>query len=171
MTNTPTLLRRLAAGAAATAFAALLMAAPLTSQAAPKMAHHKMSHKTVAAKTVYVCKDCKAFYSPTMAKKMGYKDGMGHTLVKQDKAPAGYMDGSKMMPMGKKMGAAPAAGAKRVVVNTCPMTGEKIVGEGVGMSVVENYEVHFCCPMCKPEFDGLPKATQLQKIQAALAKN
>ena len=27
---------------------------------------------------------------------MGYKDGMGHTLVKAGKAPAGYMDGSKM---------------------------------------------------------------------------
>jgi len=50
----------------------------------------------MAAHTVYVCKDCKAFYSPAMAKKMGYKDGMGHMLVKQAKTPAGYMDGSKM---------------------------------------------------------------------------
>ncbi len=50
----------------------------------------------MAAKTVYVCKDCKAYYSPTTAKKMGYKDSMGHTLVKVSKAPAGYMDGTKM---------------------------------------------------------------------------
>ena len=99
MTNMPMLLRRSVAWAAC---AALLAVVPLATQAAPKMshanrmAHAKMSHKTMAAKTVYVCKDCKAFYSPAMAKKMGYKDGMGHTLVKQAKAPAGYMDGSKM---------------------------------------------------------------------------
>jgi len=83
---------RLAGVFAAVALAAL-SAAPVA-QAAPagKMAHSKK----MAAHTVYVCKDCKAFYSPAMAKKMGYKDGMGHTLVKQAKAPAGYMDGSKM---------------------------------------------------------------------------
>jgi hypothetical protein len=70
-----------------------LSAAPVA-QAAPaaKMAHSKK----MAAHAVYVCKDCKAFYSPAMAKKMGYKDGMGHKLVKQAKAPAGYADGSKM---------------------------------------------------------------------------
>jgi hypothetical protein len=57
---------------------------------------HKPMHTMMAAKTVYVCKDCKAYYSPTVAKKMGYKDGMGHKLTKMSKAPAGFMDGSKM---------------------------------------------------------------------------
>jgi len=91
---TLTLRPRIALALAAVALAGL-SAAPVA-LAAPhskKMAHSK---KMMAAKTVYVCKDCKAFYSPTMAKKMGYKDSMGHTLVKVSKAPAGYMDGSKM---------------------------------------------------------------------------
>lgn len=96
MTNTPTLLRRLAAGAAATAFAALLMAAPVTSQASHKMAHHKMAPKATAGKTVYACTECKMYYPAAQAKKMGYKDSMGHTLTKMSKAPAGFADGSKM---------------------------------------------------------------------------
>ena len=63
-------------------------------QAAP---HSKIGHsKTMAAHTVYVCNDCHAFYSPAMAKKMGYKDSIGHMLVKQSKAPTGFTDGSKM---------------------------------------------------------------------------
>lgn len=96
MTNTPTLLRRLAAGAAATAFAALLMAAPLTSQAAPKRFHGKMPHKAMVGKTVYACTECKMYYPAAQAKKMGYKDPMGHTLTKMSKIPAGFADGSKM---------------------------------------------------------------------------
>ncbi len=91
------------AGVFAAAALAALSAAPVA-QAAPagKMAHSNMAHsnmahsKKMAAHTVYVCKDCKAFYSPATAKKMGYKDGMGHKLVKEAKTPAGYMDGSKM---------------------------------------------------------------------------
>lgn len=61
-----------------------------------KPAMHKPAAKMTAAKTVYVCKDCKAYYSPMSAKKMGYKDSMGHKLTKMSKAPAGFMDGSKM---------------------------------------------------------------------------
>ncbi len=57
---------------------------------------HKPMGKMTAAKTVYVCKDCKAYYSAAQAKKMGYKDGMGHKLAKMSKAPAGFADGSKM---------------------------------------------------------------------------
>jgi len=57
---------------------------------------HKPMGKMTAAKTVYVCKDCKAYYSAAQAKKLGYKDGMGHKLTKMSKAPAGFMDGSKM---------------------------------------------------------------------------
>ncbi len=57
---------------------------------------HKPMGKTTASKTVYVCKDCKAYYSAAQAKKMGYKDGMGHKLSQMSKAPAGFSDGSKM---------------------------------------------------------------------------
>ena len=66
----------------------------------------KMSgHGKMDMKSVYVCKQCKAYYSTLSAKKMGYKDGMGHKLVKMSKAPAGYMDGGKMsMDKGGKMG-------------------------------------------------------------------
>ena len=79
---------------ALTAIAVIGLSAAPVVQAAPasKIAHAKKA----TAHTVYVCKDCKAFYSSSMAKKMGYKDGMGHTLVKVSKAPTGYMDGSKM---------------------------------------------------------------------------
>ena len=73
-----------------------------------------------------------------------------------------------MMEKGKKMGMATPAPGKTIVVNTCPITGEKIVGAGVGMSVVGNYEVHFCCAGCKPMFDKMTKAQQLAKINAVL---
>jgi hypothetical protein len=85
----------------ALAFAALALAglsvAP-AAQATPASAMHTgaMHGKKMAAKTVYVCNDCKAYYSASAAKKMHYKDDMGHTLVKASKAPTGYMDGSKM---------------------------------------------------------------------------
>jgi len=85
-------------------------------------------------------------------------------------APAGKMAQGSMMK-GKKMGMAAPASAKTIVVNTCPTTGGKVVGAGVGMSRVASYEVHFCCAGCKPEFDKLSKAAQLQKIRAVLAKS
>ncbi len=79
-------------------FAAVTLAALSAAPVAQAASHSQMGHgkKMAAAHSVYVCKDCKAFYPPAMAKKMGYKDSMGHTLVKQTKVPAGYMDGSKM---------------------------------------------------------------------------
>jgi len=83
---------RLAGAFAAVALAALSAAPVALAAPAGKMAHGRK----MAAHTVYACTDCKAFYSPAMAKKMDYKDGMGHRLVKQAKAPAGYADGSKM---------------------------------------------------------------------------
>lgn len=61
-----------------------------------KPAMHKPMGKMTAAKTVYVCKECKEYFSPMSAKKMGYKDGMGHKLAKMSKAPASFSDGSKM---------------------------------------------------------------------------
>jgi len=70
-----------------------------------KMAGGKMAAGKMAPKSVYVCKTCKVYFPADAAKKMNYKDGMGHKLVKMDKAPAGFMDGSKMkMDKGGKMG-------------------------------------------------------------------
>ena len=59
-----------------------------------KPAMHKPAAK-VAAKTVYVCTECKEYFSPMSAKKMNYKDSMGHKLTKMTKTPAGFADGSK----------------------------------------------------------------------------
>ena len=67
-------------------------AAPAVLAAPPNTMHGK----TMAAKTVYLCKARHCYYTPTMAKKMNYKDPMGNTLVKSAKVPAGYMDASKM---------------------------------------------------------------------------
>ncbi len=68
---------------------------------------------------------------------------------------------------GKKTSAVPA---KLTAVNICPMTGEKVVGAGGGSSVVGNYEVHFCCAGCKPQFDKMTASEKDTKIKAALAK-
>ncbi len=85
--------------------AGLTLVSASASMAQQKPAMHKPIHKPMmhkpmgkmtAAKTVFVCKTCKAYYSPTQAKKMGYKDSMGHTLTKMSKVPAGFADGSKM---------------------------------------------------------------------------
>jgi len=79
--------------AAALAVAAVsFAAAPVQAAPAAKTSH---AMKT-AGQTVYVCKDCKEYYSASSAKQMGYKDGMGHTLTKVSKTPAGYMNGDKV---------------------------------------------------------------------------
>ncbi len=86
--------------AAVTAALALVSASAGFAQMSVKPMMHKpmpkMGHSMSAAKGVYVCKMCKAYYSPMNAQKMGYKDQMGHKLTKMSKAPAGFMDGSKM---------------------------------------------------------------------------
>ena len=70
-----------------------------------KMSGGKMSGGKMDMKSVYVCKMCKAYYPAASAKMMGYKDPMGHKLVKMAKAPVGYTNGSKMkMHDGDKMG-------------------------------------------------------------------
>jgi len=60
----------------------------------------KMKGGMVAGKTVYACTDCKMYFSSADAKKMGYKDSMGHKLKKMTKVPSGYkmghMEGAKM---------------------------------------------------------------------------
>lgn len=94
------------------AVAALALTAALPGLAAPKMMHaspmaahskmmpSKMSHsKMAASKMVYVCTKCKEYWTPTQAKKMGYKDSMGHKLTKMSKKPAGFMAGGKMGSM------------------------------------------------------------------------
>ena len=51
--------------------------------------------KATKAKTVYVCKGCKMHYSTAVAKKMSYKDPMGHKLTRSTKVPAGYKMGTE----------------------------------------------------------------------------
>ncbi len=82
--------------------------------ASPVSAQDKMSggtkpavKKDTRASNVYVCKACKFYYPADAAKKLHYKDPMGHKLVHADKAPVGYKDGSKTKmdsKMGGKMG-------------------------------------------------------------------
>jgi hypothetical protein len=74
---------------------------------------------------------------------------------------AGAPDKSK----GKKK---PAPRLTQVMV--CPITGEKPMGAGGGTEVVGKYMVHFCCPMCKPQFDKLSKKDKEKKIAEALKK-
>ena len=91
--------RRLAAGLA-TALLAALVSAPLPTQATPMKG--KMHAKSAATSKVYICTKCKEYYSAASAKKMGYKDDMGHKLVATSKAPSGFANGDKAG--GMKMG-------------------------------------------------------------------
>ncbi len=79
--------------AAVAAGVTLFSAAAGMAQQKPAM--HKPAAKATAAKSVYVCTECKEYFSAMSAKKMGYKDSMGHKLAKVSKAPAGFADGSK----------------------------------------------------------------------------
>ena len=88
--------------AAVTAALTVLSASAGLAQTAKPMMHKPMKHAAkpmghtmMAAKTVYVCKDCKEYWPAAEAKKMGYKDSMGHKLTKMSKAPAGFLDGTK----------------------------------------------------------------------------
>ncbi len=114
-----------------------------------------------AAMGMPVCTQCKGGWDAGL----GVVPGKTAADIKVMKPMGGMMKG---MTKSKKMGAAPAAGAKRTVVSTCPITGGKVVGMGAGMSVVGNYEVHFCCAGCKPMFDKMTKAQQLAKIKAVI---
>ena len=62
----------------------------------------KMGSRMKMSGPVYVCPECKTFMSEADAMKMGGKDAMGHMMKKMGKAPAGFMDASKMK-MGGKM--------------------------------------------------------------------
>ena len=113
----------------------------------------------MAAMDKPVCNECKGGWEAG--------DGAipGKTAADIKTMPRMGMD----MKMGMKMGSGDAH-SKRIVVDTCPITGEKVVGPGVGMSLVGNYEVHFCCGGCKPAFDKMTKAQQLEKIRAVSKK-
>ncbi len=86
----------------ATSFAAALTilsaSAALAQTAAPmhKPMKHAAAHKPamMAAKSVYVCKDCKQYFTLMQAKKLGYKDPDGGKLVKSPNIPAGYTPGA-----------------------------------------------------------------------------
>lgn len=60
--------------------------------------------------------------------------------------------------------------AKVVEVTICPITLEGAMGAGGGTEKVGKYNVHFCCPMCKPQFDKLSAKDKQTKISAALKK-
>jgi hypothetical protein len=84
--------------AAVAAGLAVLSGTALAQTAKPmahKTAHKAMAKKTAAAKGVYVCRECREYFSAAQAKKMNYKDSMGHALTKTAKAPAGFTDGAK----------------------------------------------------------------------------
>jgi hypothetical protein len=59
---------------------------------------------------------------------------------------------------------------KLTEVKVCPISGKTAMGPGGGTEVVGKYNVHFCCPSCKPEFDKLSKADKEKKIAGVLKK-
>jgi hypothetical protein len=79
------------------AFSSSVVSPSLAAPQTHKMTSHKMAPKMAPKKGVYVCRSCKMYFSAQAAKKMGYKDPMGHKLVKMASAPSGYMKGSKML--------------------------------------------------------------------------
>jgi hypothetical protein len=87
-----------AAASAQTTTGGKMDSGKMSSDKKAAMSSGKMDSKM--AGPVYACSKCKVYTSPDMAKKMGYKDAMGHKLVKMSKAPAGYTDAAKM---GKNM--------------------------------------------------------------------
>lgn len=63
-----------------------------------------------------------------------------------------------------------AEDTKVTEVHVCPMTLEKVKGDGAGTKVVGNYKVYFCCGGCPAAFDKLSKEDKDKKIAAALKK-
>lgn len=125
------LCRRLAAGFTAAVSLAALPAAVLSPAAVAAPTHSKMAAH--AAAPVYACKECKLYYSASAAKKMGYKDPMGHMLTRMAKAPAGYRSGGaaaggKMaahrVPM-SSLSPMPKMGSSKMDSRMNKMSGEK----------------------------------------------
>ena len=115
-----------AAFAAAAAVPFVLSASPASAQSKMAPAQKMTPAGKMAQKMapVYVCKECKQYTDSMMAKKMGYKDPMGHKLVKMAKAPEGY---AKMGKMGKpKMGDGKMSDGKMGKMDTMPKSGGKM---------------------------------------------
>ena len=49
-----------------------------------------MTGVSMATGAVYVCKTCRLYETPATAKKMGYKDELGHHVSRVSNAPTGY---------------------------------------------------------------------------------
>ena len=82
----------------------------------------------------------------------------------------GFADTNKMDHKKPAKGAKPSK-AKLVEVTTCPITGEAVKDMKAGGSeVVGNYNVHFCCAGCKPNFDKLSASDKLKKAVDASKK-
>lgn len=66
-----------------------------------KMGMKECNHPLPLKGNVYICKDCKVYFTPAQAKKMKGKDPMGHPLmkIKGSKLPEGYMDAEHMEKM------------------------------------------------------------------------
>src|SRR5207237_172603 len=101
----------------------------------------------------FCCNKCQPAFDKLSKKEKDKK--IAEALKKQKSAP-------------KTSETAPTTQLTKVMV--CPITGEAVKGEGGGSVVYANYEVHFCCAGCKPQFDSLAKADKDLKIAAALKK-
>lgn len=119
------------------------------------MQHRKMQHrkKPSSSKAVYACDKCKVYYTSAQAKKLGYKDAMGHKLTKRSKAPSGYMMGSKSMLPNKNKGAGKdSASSKQASSMKCPvcktmdMTATKTASNTQEVTI--KGKTWYCCSGC-----------------------
>lgn len=67
--------------------------------------------------------------------------------------------------------AAPKKAPKLVEVRTCPITGEKVKGNGSGSEIVGKYKVYFCCAGCQPALDKMNAKDKAAKVAAAAKKD
>ncbi|HEY3412349.1 MAG TPA: hypothetical protein VGM51_04720 [Armatimonadota bacterium] len=73
----------------------------------------KAPGRQMMGRAVYVCRKCEQAWTPAQARKMGYKDPMGHRLFRVAKLPPG-------MKMGRMM-----SGDKMPMMGNMPMKGQK----------------------------------------------
>lgn len=66
---------------------------------------------------------------------------------------------------------APKPGPRLVEVRTCPITGEKVKGNGSGSEVVGKYKVYFCCAGCQPALDKMNAKDKAAKVAVAAKKD
>lgn len=82
---------------------ALAMLPGTAAMAAHRHYGYSMMSSHHHSRGVYVCKMCKSYYSRSSARKMGYKDGMGHKLTYMRMRPHGYAMGGSMSGMSHSM--------------------------------------------------------------------